>query len=146
MVPAWTETCRSSFYIFNVFLITYNFYNWFHQLDNKVFWYCWWTVQPWRHKAPFVPRQWALDYALFFLNPVYFGSLNTTRCPAAGHSLYEYYSLYYSTSEILWHERRLNICCSDSDFRSLVVILADCFNIFTVLVLRVWGHTRILLN
>ena len=63
MVPAWTETCRSSFYIFNVFLITYSIYkvvqiwpglftlvytqispghiwttlyNWVHSLDNKV--------------------------------------------------------------------------------------------------------------
>ena len=36
MVPAWTETCWSSFYIFNVFLITYNSYNWVHWLDNKV--------------------------------------------------------------------------------------------------------------
>ena len=37
MVPAWTETCRSSFYIFNVFLITYSLYNWVHYFVNKAF-------------------------------------------------------------------------------------------------------------
>ena len=37
MVPAWAETCWSSFYIFDVFLITLNLYNWAEQLDKKVF-------------------------------------------------------------------------------------------------------------